>query len=122
MQLRQSHRGATKIFLFNNRTLKRRAKKNKNKHWHIDYITTLNTASIDRVFIIERLSKKIECILVDKLKREFRLNDSIENFGNSDCKNCSSHLLYSETKLNYNHLCSLYQSTVLFIPSSKDIC
>lgn len=102
--------------------VERHIKREKNKHWHIDYLTTKMNISVERVFIIPGLLKNYECILVDNLEKKFKLNNSIANFGNSDCGICKSHLLYSETKINYNHLCSLYQSTVLFIPSSKDIC
>ena len=97
-------------------------KKEKNKYWHIDYLTTKKNISVERVFIIKGLLKNYECILVNELERKFELNTTVTNFGNSDCGVCKSHLLHSEKKINYNHLCSLYQSTVLFIPSSKDIC
>ena len=99
--------------------LKRHSKKDKKKHWHIDYLTTHNNIRILRIFLIPHLKKKSECILVGKLIKNTELNIVVENFGNSDCNNCRSHLLYSKTKMDYNQLLALYHSTVLFIPSSK---
>ncbi len=100
----------------------RHTQKEKVKHWHIDYLTTNVNILIERVFIFKGLSKIYECILAEKLLNNFETQHTIANFGNSDCSKCKSHLWYSVNQLNYSHLCSLYQSTVLFIPSSKDIC
>ncbi len=100
----------------------RHLKKDKKLHWHIDYLTSNKNVMLSRAFIIEGNSKNEECILVSKLLKTTKMIIAAENFGNSDCRNCKSHLLKSSIALDYNHLLSLYQATVLFIPSSKLIC
>lgn len=102
--------------------ISRHLKKIKTKHWHIDLLTTNKNISVERVFIIENLSKINECILVENLLKTLKMKHTITNFGNSDCSKCKSHLLYSEDQLDYSHLCSLYQSAVIFMPSSREIC
>ena len=101
--------------------INRHIAKRKKIFWHIDYLTILHEAIITRVFILSEYQKKEECQLVQNLIQITSAEFSHKNFGNSDCIRCASHLLYSQEKIDYNHLCSLYQSTVLFIPSSKEI-
>lgn len=101
--------------------IERHLKKYKKQHWHIDYLTCNNNVIIKNVYLVNNYSKNYECILVSELQTKFDLKIIIEGFGNSDCNSCESHLLYSKKQLDYNHLCSLYQETVLFIPSSNDI-
>ena len=98
----------------------RHIRKKKKIYWHIDYITTLNNIIVKNVFILNDFEKKYECKVVDTLITKTKLSTIINGFGNSDCKLCESHLLYSKFPISYNHLCSLYQETVLFIPSSND--
>ncbi|MCB0745660.1 MAG: GIY-YIG nuclease family protein [Ignavibacteriae bacterium] len=100
----------------------RHIKKNKKLHWHIDFITTSKNVKVSRVFAISSANKSDECSLVKNLENQYNFTHPIKNFGNSDCNICESHLLYTPTKINHSHLFSLYQSTVLFIPSSKEIC
>ncbi len=99
----------------------RHLKKKKTIHWHIDHITVLPTNKINMVYIFEDLPKDFECELVQTLIRKNILEYSASNFGNSDCKICDSHLLYSKKKIPYNHFSRLYQSIVRFKPSSSDI-
>ncbi|MBK7106815.1 MAG: GIY-YIG nuclease family protein [Ignavibacteriae bacterium] len=99
----------------------RHISKTKKLHWHVDFITSNENSIIKNVFILPNNSKKEECNFVNFLETEFKLLHKIKNFGNSDCNNCISHLLFSKKKIDHNHLFTLYQSTVLFIPSSKEI-
>ncbi len=101
--------------------IERHITKNKKLHWHIDYLTTRSEIKLERIFIFPNATKENECKLVSNLANIFHLEYPLIGFGNSDCNNCKSHLLFSKVKINYNHLCSLYHSTVLFIPSESDI-
>ncbi|MBK8946603.1 MAG: GIY-YIG nuclease family protein [Ignavibacteriae bacterium] len=99
----------------------RHHRKIKKLHWHVDFITANENSKIENIFTFPNNLKKEECFFVNFLETEFQLVHKIKNFGNSDCKNCTSHLLFSKNKIDYNHLFSRYQSTVLFIPSSNEI-
>lgn len=100
--------------------INRHSKKIKKLHWHIDYITTNKYASISNVYIFKNFTKEFECRIVEDLLNHFNMQSPIKSFGSSDCKICQSHLLYSKEQISYNQLCSLYQSAVSFIPSSRD--
>lgn len=102
--------------------IKRHYKKDKKLHWHIDYLTSRREAEIKNAYIIKNLNKNYECKLTSELEKKFKLNFPIIGFGNSDCTRCKSHLLFSEKKIPQSQLLALYQSTVLFIPSSREIC
>lgn len=99
----------------------RHLKKDKKLHWHIDYFTSENDVKITRVFILPNFTKEFECRVVFKMGNIFKLQHKVLGFGNSDCNICKSHFLFSAKPIDYNHLCSLYHSTVLFIPSESDI-
>lgn len=79
--------------------LHRHNKKQKTIRWHIDYLTTNNNFSVRKSFIYHEREKKFECIyfqkIIDCKKKVF----PVTGFGNSDCKICSSHLIYSKKKL-----------------------
>lgn len=100
--------------------IKRHITKSKKLHWHIDYITSNKFTHITNVYILNNFTKEFECKIVEDLYNHFNMQFPIKSFGNSDCKICKSHLLYCEKQISYNQLCSLYQSAVSFIPSSKD--
>jgi len=100
--------------------IERHRRKEKKLRWHIDYLLNNREVLISNIYTISNLPKNQECKLVDNLISEMQLKVVIKNFGNSDCKSCESHLLFSNTRLDYNHLCSLYQSAVIFIPSSNE--
>ncbi len=99
----------------------RHIRKSKKLHWHIDYLNSENNSKIENIFIFPNYPKNEECLLVDSLEKNFHQSHKVKKFGNSDCIKCVSHLLFNKKKIDYNHLFSLYQSTVLFIPSSKEI-
>ncbi len=99
----------------------RHLKKEKIINWHIDHITTKTSNKIVSVYLFQNMPKNFECELVQTLTGKGILEYSANNFGNSDCKICDSHLLYSEKKIPYSHFSRLYQSIVRFKPSSKDI-
>ncbi len=101
--------------------VERHVRKAKNVYWHIDHITSLKSNEIQTVFIFGKMKKNFECKIVEVLENKFGLKHIAKNFGNGDCSNCYSHLLYSKTKIDHSHFISLYQSTVRFIPSSKEI-
>jgi sugar fermentation stimulation protein A len=98
----------------------RHLRKRKNIHWHIDYLTSLNNIYIDRIFILPKMGKQIESKLAVQMENYFNLDTSIIGFGNTDDKLSKTHLFYSKEKIDHNHLFSLYQSMVCFIPSSSD--
>lgn len=99
--------------------LDRHLRKEKIIHWHIDHLTSNTSVEITTVFIANESSKELECELIEVLTKSFNLEITHKGFGNGDCDICSSHLLFSKNKLNYNHFISLYQSIDRFIPSSK---
>lgn len=64
--------------------------KQKNKHWHIDYLLEDKRVSLIKLFLIPH-KQKLECKLAQEL---LIISDGfIENFGSSDCA-CQSHLPY----------------------------
>ena len=100
--------------------IKRHLTRNKKKHWHIDYLTNNHRFIYSNILILKNFKKEKECVVVNRLEKKFNLDYPIVSFGNSDCNSCKSHLLFSENKISYNHFCSLYQSAVIFIPSSNE--
>jgi Uri superfamily endonuclease len=68
--------------------LKRHFATSKKTHWHIDHITT--QAKDVTAYAVEN---GIECDLVKTLFESGRFHFPIKNFGSSDCKLCTSHLL-----------------------------
>ena len=94
--------------------IERHLKKNKKLFWHIDYITSLPFIKIFRVKIFPDMPKKFECILVNILTHNYEIIFPVKNFGNSDCRNCCSHLLYSKKKLNFNRMGMLNQPVSYF--------
>lgn len=75
--------------------IKRHLRKNKTLHWHIDYITSSRGNSITNFWIFEDAPKETECLLTERLIKEFNLRTEIKGFGSSDCRRCESHLLAS---------------------------
>lgn len=68
----------------------RHLKKEKNLHWHIDYL--LKKAKVVHVFAAEG-GKNLECMTAEDLAARL---ESVKGFGCSDCR-CESHLFYSES-------------------------
>ena len=98
----------------------RHLRKEKIIHWHIDHVTTVKSNNIKTIFIYPEAPKDLECGIANHLENDLQVDSSIKGFGNSDSNCSSTHLFYSNKKLDHSHLCSLYQSTVRFIPSSKE--
>jgi sugar fermentation stimulation protein A len=103
-----------------NSRLVRHLKKSKTIHWHIDHLTTNAFLKINKIYLLENSNKELECGTVQLLEQLRNINHPLEGFGNSDCKVCKSHLLYSKDEIAYSHFISLYQDIVLFKPSDKD--
>jgi Uri superfamily endonuclease len=82
--------------------LNRHCKKNKKRHWHIDYL--LERAALSDVILCET-EVKVECAIAQALSRQF---SSIPGFGSSDCK-CPSHLFLAanESQLESGILATL---------------
>jgi Uri superfamily endonuclease len=68
--------------------LNRHHRKDKKRHWHIDYL--LERAAIGGAGLVET-ETRAECTIADALSRRF---DSIPGFGASDCR-CPSHLFFA---------------------------
>jgi len=100
--------------------LTRHIKKGKTIHWHIDHITSVRSNNIKNIFLLKGADKDLEYELANYFENGMKLDSSIKNFGNSDSNCSSTHLFYSKTKIDYNHLFSLYQSMVRLIPSDID--
>lgn len=67
----------------------RHMRKDKKKHWHIDYL--LEEGMIRQVWCME--GKRNECMIASEMADVFT---GVANFGSSDCR-CKSHLFYSES-------------------------
>ena len=77
--------------------LDRHHRKDKTRHWHIDYL--LERATIGGTVLVET-ETRAECAIAEALSRRF---DGIPGFGASDC-GCPSHLFFStnEAQLRKN--------------------
>ena len=84
--------------------VKRHLSDNKKKHWHIDYLLLNKNTEIEKVYTKES-DEKLECKIANKIIEN---ENSIANFGCSDC-NCHSHLIYFEN----SKLANLKVSSVL---------
>lgn len=73
--------------------IKRHLRKNKKKHWHIDYLLESKNAKITRI-ILSQTSRKIECELSRKISNNAM---PIEEFGSTDCRKCKAHLYYADS-------------------------
>ena len=84
-----------------NARLGRHLRKHKSKHWHIDYLTAQFKPKFAIVCYEHR---RFEHDWASLLEEREDL-ETIQGFGNSDCK-CSSHLFFSETPLDQAALVS----------------
>ena len=73
--------------------IKRHLRKEKNIHWHIDYL--LGKTEIKKILVMETNVKSGECRAAEKLEQSGGV--SVDGFGSSDCK-CKSHLFYFNAK------------------------
>lgn len=69
--------------------VKRHLSDNKKKHWHIDYLLLNKNSKIEKIYTKES-GEKLECEIAKKIIEN---EESIADFGCSDCK-CHSHLIY----------------------------
>ena len=69
--------------------VKRHLSDNKKKHWHIDYLLLNKNSKIKKIYTKES-GEKLECEIAKKIIEN---EESIADFGCSDCK-CHSHLIY----------------------------
>jgi len=75
------------------RRVARHFKKTKRKHWHIDNLLAVETASIRAVVAAPSIENR-ECKITDLIKNIDGTTIPIIGFGASDCKhNCKSHLV-----------------------------
>jgi len=79
--------------------VKRHFKKNKTKHWHIDYLLDNENVKLER-YLYKKAGKKEECKLACSLLSS--LEEPVNKFGCSDCS-CKSHL-FRIRKLDINKL------------------
>lgn len=84
--------------------VKRHLSDNKKKHWHIDYLLLNKNSEIEKVYTKESC-EKLECEIAKKIIEN---EESIADFGCSDCK-CHSHLIYFKN----SKLANLKVSSVL---------
>lgn len=69
--------------------IRRHLRKEKKKHWHVDYLLGNPDVKIKRIWIAN-MGKNGECDTARLLAKHFQ---GIPNFGSSDCS-CSSHLFH----------------------------
>jgi Uri superfamily endonuclease len=76
------------------RRVLRHMKRNKKRHWHIDFLTTREETDFLGVWIFE--GKRFECKLAKEVSA---VGEAVLGFGSTDCK-CDSHLFKVES-LNF---------------------
>ncbi|MDP6843162.1 MAG: DUF123 domain-containing protein, partial [Rhodospirillales bacterium] len=67
--------------------LRRHARRNKPRHWHVDELTEAATILASGAFI-----GGSECEIMDTLAALKGVGIPIEGFGSSDCAHCAAHL------------------------------
>lgn len=72
---------------------------NKNIHWHIDHLTTVKSNTIKNIIVFENYTKDFECRLTNDIHELFETKFIAPGFGNSDCRKCISHLLFTSKSL-----------------------
>lgn len=70
--------------------LRRHLRPSKKIHWHVDRLTTEGTVSD-----ILAVPEGSECDLVERALPVAGVSVPVPGFGSSDCRSCSSHLLYA---------------------------
>ncbi len=69
------------------RRIARHLRREKRKHWHVDYLLSNGNARVRRVFA-KQTSDREECRIAEKVSA---CGEPVKNFGCSDCR-CRSHL------------------------------
>lgn len=72
--------------------VERHRKKDKNLHWHIDYLLASEEVEIIKIDIFPS-SEKEECRLNQELINNSKAKYYYKGFGSSDCRSCKTHLL-----------------------------
>lgn len=76
------------------RRISRHLRKEKRKHWHIDYLLANQNTQVTAV-IAAQTNKRLECAINRQLKETGKAEIPVRGFGASDCEeNCTSHLLF----------------------------
>ncbi|MEJ2636821.1 MAG: GIY-YIG nuclease family protein [Calditrichia bacterium] len=74
--------------------IQRHLRRDKNIHWHIDYLTANPIFEIRRVLLFPGSHE--ECRLHQAVRKFTGGKEPIPGFGNGDCRNhCRSHLIYA---------------------------
>jgi len=92
----------------------------KNTLSHVEYLLNVPTNKPKSIFLFDNAVKKFECELIRELVVNFKLRIAARGFGNSDCKNCDSHLLYCKQRMTHSHFVARYQSNVRVMPASSE--
>lgn len=72
----------------------RHVRKEKRRHWHIDYLLASQSTHVIAV-VAAQTNKRLECAVNQQLKETGKATTPVRGFGASDCKeNCTSHLLF----------------------------
>jgi len=79
--------------------------KNKNVHWHIDYLLNSESSAVIQLYLIPS-SQRLECVIAKELI--YKSDSYIGNFGSSDCL-CQSHLLFFREWEGINSLSRFYK-------------
>jgi Uri superfamily endonuclease len=69
--------------------LRHHLRRGKRPHWHVDHLTN----AADRIDVAVGIGRS-ECEIVRRLVASGRFRVPHPGFGSSDCRDCSSHLLY----------------------------
>lgn len=85
--------------------LKRHLLSEKIIKWHIDHLTTNKNIKLVKIISFENKPKEYECKLSMYICKNIVNIELINNFGNSDCKICQTHLYFSKK----NHIKTLEQ-------------
>ena len=84
--------------------IQRHQRKEKTKHWHIDYLTAHPHVNLTEA-IIYSVPANQECAIHQQLAQLPYARIIIPGFGASDCRSCChSHLLHFMAKPNFNHI------------------
>jgi len=95
--------------------ISRHLRKEKNFHWHIDYL--IEKASVSNVIVCQS-GNSIECLIANEIGLEHKV---INGFGSSDCK-CPGHLFYGSVDFGSRILKKLGSAGLkpFLIPVNKD--
>ncbi len=94
------------------RRVARHFRKEKKRHWHIDYLLASRTAYITAVVAAPNKDNK-ECEINSLIRKIEGATAPITGFGASDCKhNCKSHLIHLGKNNNLERVADAYKHIV----------